>query len=119
MSKKKFLNYLLEIAKVCHEANRQWCNANGDDSQKMWDDAEHWQQESAIKGVLFRIDNPTAGPDSQHNSWMKDKIEKGWVNGKVKNETQKTHPCIVPFDNLPEFQKKKDKLFVAIVDALK
>ena len=30
----------------------------------------------------------------------------------------KTHPCMVPFDQLPEWQQKKDKLFLAIVRAL-
>ncbi len=117
MSKKR--NYLLEIAKVCHEANREWCKINGDDSQKPWDTAEDWQKESAIKGVQFRIDNPKAGPHAQHNAWMFDKIEAGWVYGSKKNEVKKTHPCLVPFYDLPEFQQKKDKLFSAIVNALK
>lgn len=30
------------IAKACHEANRAWCQANGDDTQKHWEDAEQW-----------------------------------------------------------------------------
>jgi hypothetical protein len=50
---------------------------------------------------------------------MKDKLEAGWVWGPVKSSENKTHPCLVPFEELPEFQKKKDKLFCAIVDALK
>jgi hypothetical protein len=107
------------IAKSCHEANRVWCQANGDDSQKHWQDAEQWQRDSAIAGVEFRLNNPDAGHDAQHNAWMADKIKDGWVYGPVKDAEKKTHPCIVPFDQLPEFQKKKDALFCAIVDALK
>jgi len=107
------------IAKTCHEANRIWCQANGDDSQKHWDEADQWQRDSAIKGVQFRINNPDAGHDAQHNSWMKEKVDNGWVYGEVKDAEKKTHPCIVPFDELPEFQRKKDALFCAIVDALK
>ena len=108
-----------EIAKVCHEANRQWCKNVGDDSQKPWNEAESWQKESAIKGVQFRIDNPTAGDSAQHDAWSKEKIEAGWIYGEVKDAEKKTHPCLVPFDQLPEFQQKKDALFCAIVDALK
>lgn len=50
---------------------------------------------------------------------MKEKIGAGWGYGEVKDANAKTHPCIVPFDQLPEFQRKKDALFCAIVDALK
>lgn len=107
------------IAIVCHEANKAWCSVNADESQKSWNEAEEWQRESAVNGVLFRMDNPNAGHDAQHNSWMEEKIKDGWVFGEVKDPEKKTHPCIVPFEQLPEFQKKKDALFCAIVDALK
>lgn len=36
------------IAKACHEANRVWCQANEDDTQKHWSEAEQWQRDSAI-----------------------------------------------------------------------
>lgn len=107
------------IAKVCHEANRIWCQANGDYSQKHWGEAESWQRASAITGVVYRLHNPTAGDDAQHNAWMEEKVEQGWKYGAVKSSENKTHPCIVPFAELPMFQQKKDKLFCAIVDALK
>jgi len=107
------------IAKSCHEANRIWCQANGDQTQEHWNKAEQWQRDSAIKGVEFRINNPEAKEDSQHNAWMEDKIADGWKYGEVKNSENKTHPCIVAFSDLPKFQQKKDKLFCAIVDTLK
>jgi hypothetical protein len=50
---------------------------------------------------------------------LEDKKKDGWVYGEVKDAEAKTHPCIVPFEELPEFQKKKDALFCAIVDSLK
>lgn len=112
-------NEIEYIAKCCHESNRVWCQANGDDTQKHWQDAEQWQRDSAIKGVEFKLSNPDAGHDAQHNSWMKEKIDQGWVYGEIKDAEKKTHPCIVPFEQLPEFQQKKDALFCAIVDALK
>lgn len=108
-----------KIACVCHDANKAWCEENGDFTQKNFDAAEPWQRESAIKGVEFRLANPDAGKDTQHNAWMKDKVDAGWVYGEVKDAEAKTHPCIVPFEQLPEFQQKKDALFCAIVDALK
>lgn len=107
------------IAFCCHEANRAWCIENGDHSQQPWDEAEDWQQVSGIKGVLFRLNNPNAPDSTQHDAWMKDKLDAGWEFGYEKDGDKKTHPCLVPFQELPEFQQKKDKLFCAIVDALK
>jgi hypothetical protein len=110
---------VMSIAKVCHQANKAWCEANGDNSQKDWEEAEGWQKQSAIDGVLYRFKNPNGAADAQHNAWMNDKIKYGWVYGEVKDEEAKTHPCIVPFEKLPVFQQKKDRLFCEIVDALK
>lgn len=107
------------IAMACHEANRVWCQGEGDLSQKPWTEAEQWQRDSAIKGVEFRLANPEAKHDAQHNAWMADKVNDGWVYGPVKDSVAKTHHCIVPFEELPVFQQKKDALFCAIVDALK
>lgn len=98
---------LLFIAKACHEANRIWCQANEDYTQKHWDEAEQWQRDSAISGVQFRINNPNAGHDAQHNAWMKEKIDAGWVYGEKKDAEAKTHPCIVPFDQFQNFNEKK------------
>jgi hypothetical protein len=110
---------IIEMAKVCHQANKAWCEVNGDNSQKDWMEAEKWQRESAILGVAFRLDNPNTGKDAQHNAWMDDKLKHGWIYGEAKDAEKKTHPCIVPFEQLPLFQQKKDALFCAIVDALK
>lgn len=108
-----------QIAKMCHETNKAWCEINGDTSQKSWDEAEQWQRDSAIKGVEFRLANPKAKKDAQHNAWMADKVADGWIYAEEKNADLKRHPCIVPFKKLPLFQQKKDALFCAIVDALK
>jgi RyR domain len=107
------------IARVCHEANKAYCDALGDSSQKSWDEAEGWQRESAIKGVRFRLDNPNATAADQHEAWRKDKADQGWVYGEVKDAEAKTHPCMVPYEELPFFQRKKDAIFQAVVDALR
>lgn len=113
------MDKILMIACVCHAANKAWCEANGDTSQLPWDEAPQWQRDSAIKGVEFRLNNPDAPESAQHDAWAADKTADGWVYGEVKDPEAKTHPCLVPFDQLPELQQKKDKLFQAIVDSLK
>ena len=108
-----------DIAKVCHEANKAYCESLGDLSQKHWDEAPDWQKESAINGVNFHLSNPEAKPSNSHDEWLKEKLATGWKYGEVKDEIKKEHPCIVPYEQLPEEQRKKDALFIAIVNALK
>jgi RyR domain len=115
----KIENDLEAIAAVCHEANRVWCAADGDLTQPFWADAPAWQQDSAMNGVegILIHDN---GPEDSHISWLAEKERTGWVYGEVKNPDANppTHPCIVPYADLPPEQKKKDHLFVGIVKAL-
>lgn len=106
------------IAKVCHEANRAWCEVNGDASQKPWDEAEQWQRDSAVAGVKFALANQSAPDSAQHDAWMSDKVRDGWVFGRTKDAQAKTHPCIVPFNELPPYQQAKDRLFRSIVKSL-
>lgn len=108
---------ILRIARTCHEANRALCAAFGDHSQVAWEDAPDWQVDSAIKGVEFCMANPDAPPSANHDSWMAEKISAGWVFGLVKDADAKTHPCIVPYDELPPDQKAKDYVFKAIAGA--
>ncbi len=106
------------IAVMCHEMNRVYCQLLGDLSQPVWDDAPEWQRESAIKGVEFALAGDRKPSDS-HESWTKEKVDTGWVYGPVKDPVAKTHPCLVHYDALPEAQKVKDRLFLAIVNVFK
>jgi hypothetical protein len=105
----------VNLARVCHEVNRVWCEYNGDTSQPAWEDAPKWQQDSAIAGVRFVVGNPEAGDSASHESWMREKVTEGWVYGEVKDPEAKTHPCMVPFEELPPEQQFKDRLFRTIV----
>lgn len=104
-----------DIAKICHEANRVFCESIGDMTQPFWQHAPDWQKSSAMNGVEFVLENLDANWDATHNNWMKEKIDNGWVYGEEKNTDKKTHPCLVPFDELPKEQQLKDVLFKNIV----
>jgi RyR domain len=109
----------IQIARICHQANKAYCESLGDRSQVDWEVAPEWQRQSAMTGVLFRVMNPhVGGYASCHDNWKKDKLDAGWVYGATKDTKLKTHPCIVDWNDLPPEQQFKDRLFCAIVDAL-
>lgn len=108
-----------EIARACHEVNRGYCRALGDDSQPAWEEAPDWQQESARSGVRFHLSDPTLTPEKSHAEWSRHKIADGWVFGETKDPEKKTHPCLVEYSELPKSQRLKDYLFKAVVDGLR
>lgn len=107
-----------DIARVCHEVNRAYCQSIGDESQPAWDQAPDWQKASAIQGVLFHISNPDSKPSDSHENWLKEKRADGWKYGPEKLPEKKEHPCMVPYSDLPAAQKSKDYLFIGVVRAL-
>jgi len=118
MSEKRLTMLVKEIAIVCHEANRIYCQQIGDNSHLSWSEAKQWQRDSIIEGVMFVIANPSALASSNHDNWLLKKEADGWKYGLVKNEATKEHPCCIPYEGLPIEQKRKDYLFVGIVKAL-
>jgi hypothetical protein len=110
---------LQDVARICHELNRAYCQLCGDDSQPAWEDAPDWQRSSAIDGVrAARALGPLATPERSHENWLQHKQESGWSYGPHKDAQAKTHPCMVPYEQLPTAQKVKDYVFLAVVRAL-
>lgn len=107
-----------DIAKIGHALNKSFCEAIGDFSQLPWDEAPEWQKDSSRAGVEFVKHDRYAGDAALHDAWLAHKVKDGWTYGEVKDAEQKTHPCCVPFDQLPLEQQLKDKLFRQTVIAL-
>jgi len=106
-----------QIAYVCNEVNRAYCESIGDKPPAPWDDAPEWQKSSLLKGVAAaRI--PGLRPGDSHQGWMREKAQTGWRYGPIKDLEKKEHPCMVPFEDLPKEQQLKDVLFLAVVRVL-
>lgn len=106
---------LERIARHAHEANRIYCEFTGDRSQKPWAECPQWQKDSAIAGVAMHAANPLATPEDSHVSWTAHKVADGWKWGVVKDEVAKTHPCLVLYTDLPQFQQVKDTVYSCLV----
>ncbi len=105
----------VRAARAAHEVNRTFCEAIGDESQVAWHAAPDWQKKSAIDGVRHIQAHPDAPASTSHDNWLAEKRRDGWKHGPVKDPVKKEHPCMVPFDELPDWQMAKDILFCATV----
>jgi ryanodine receptor 2 len=44
-----------------------------------------------------------------HDVWAAERIAQGWTYGPARDDAAKTHPCLVPYAELPEKEKEFDR----------
>ncbi|MFN4225305.1 MAG: RyR domain-containing protein [Hyphomonas sp.] len=106
------------IARTVHEALRGWAAAHGQHDIPGWDDAPEWMHASTRESVLHALENGGADGRSQHEQWLAQKRADGWRHGPVKDAAAKTHPLMIPWDQLPDWERRKDTLINALARAL-
>ena len=48
-----------------------------------------------------------------HEVWSRARLDQGWTWGPVRDDARRQHPCLVPYDQLPEEEKVHDRNAVA------
>jgi len=54
----------------------------------------------------------------EHIRWSWEKRLNGWIFGNIKDDIKKTHPSLVPYEELSESKKEKDRELVKLIPAL-
>ena len=44
-----------------------------------------------------------------HEVWAQNRMAEGWTHGPVRDDAKKEHPCLVPYDELPDSEKAYDR----------
>lgn len=44
-----------------------------------------------------------------HEVWTETRISQGWTYGEERNDAEKKHPCLVPYEELSEEEKEYDR----------
>lgn len=44
-----------------------------------------------------------------HEVWAETRIKQGWTYGEQRDDRLKTHPCLVPYEELPKDEKEYDR----------
>lgn len=66
-----------------------------------------------VDGLCNAAEFPT--PEEAHDSWWRAYEAMGWVYGPERDVEAKTHPDMVPFDDLEQREQDKDAVFLALV----
>lgn len=47
--------------------------------------------------------------ENVHEVWAKARMNEGYSYGSERDDVRKTHPCLVPYEELPESEKEYDR----------
>ena len=47
--------------------------------------------------------------ENVHEVWAVGRIKEGWTYGEVRDDSKKTTPCLVPYDELSDSEKEYDR----------
>lgn len=84
---------------------------------------EPWELREAVfrKQFLHVIEKQTGSlrsgdPRLLHDEWVDAYEKMGWVYGQERDPIAKTHPDMVPYDDLGQLERDKDAVFVALCE---
>ena len=68
--------------------------------------------------VITRQMGPERSADAEvlHEDWVRAYEQMGWVCGPVRDTEKKTHPDMVPYNDLGQLERDKDAVFVALCE---
>ena len=47
--------------------------------------------------------------EHNHNVWSRGRLQSGWTLGPERDDAKKEHPCLIPYNELPENEKEVDR----------
>ena len=47
--------------------------------------------------------------ENAHELWAAQRFKDGWTYGPKRDDASKTHPCLVPYPDLPESEREYDR----------
>lgn len=60
-----------------------------------------------LDGVLLELTEKLA--ENVHEMWALGRINDGWRYGEKRDDAAKTHPCLVPYSQLPDSEREYDR----------
>lgn len=104
MSKEEFISHIRYLGWICFQMGA---------GLELHDTPENFEisqerLESLIQGTKWALANPNATAEDNHKNWMKCKQEQGYTYGEKLDTVKKTHPSMIPFEELSKVEQDKD-----------
>ncbi len=95
----QFLMHMVDVLSREFDMDSKWATSYNDEPTP--------QQEPEIPEELLPMIEQLA--ENVHNKWMQTRLEQGWTYSPQRNDTEKKHPCLIPYADLPEEEKLYDR----------
>jgi len=107
------------VAAVAYAANREFSKiVGGKPFNPPWEEYPEDLKLNLIQAVRNTMKQKIVSAKLSHLQWVKDRLDMGYEKGENINWKKKTHPDLVPFEELPMPAQLKSVLFLAIVNSL-
>jgi len=73
---------------------------------------QDWDAENLTFNEDNELDEVTQMAQMEHEHWCQEKKEDGWRFGPEKNSLKKTNPSLIPWEELPETDREKNKEYI-------
>jgi len=102
-----------QAARMAHTINNVYRKGLGEAVKPAWEECPEELRNSVRSGVEGILAGNS--PETSHEDWLSFKAQHGWSYGEIEDPIKKTHPCFLPYDQLPPAQRLKDTIFHAVV----
>ena len=103
--------FVYEAARIENEC------ANRPINPEPWGCRDEGFRKNMVRAVARQCGpNRLTSPKKLHDAWVVAYKKLGWVYGSVRDVEKKTHPDMVPFDNLGRKEQEKDWVFFMLCE---
>ena len=109
-------NINLRRAIFVYEAARMEAEVSGRSIvPERWDDRDEAFKTQFVKVISRQCSGDKfSSAEAVHDSWWREYERMGWVYGTDRDQEKKTHPDMVPFNELPKDERDKDEIFLRL-----
>jgi hypothetical protein len=109
-------DFILAAARAGHEARNAYAAFLGDETPDDWEDLSEDERARThgLVDVMLRI---ATTPMLLHEVWSSDMLSRGWTYGESISLTEKKHPNLVMWSDLPVTEANRVRIFVEVVKA--
>lgn len=113
------------IAAACHQAWFAYTVLGLGEPGEPWETAPDYQKSSIRHSIRFwdELDVFAIPMEhlcaASHLAWANQLKREGWKYGPMKDLSKREHPCLLPYDDLPLRERRKDEVVVRTYMALR
>ena len=83
-----------------------WIIQYDDETRKVYSGSDGYSREKLPEELMELVE---VMAKNVHEVWSQSRLSEGWTYGARRDDEKKTHPCLVPYEELPEIEKDYDR----------